>query len=129
VIERFWAAFNPGLRQAGQPGEPSVATVRIGDLSAAAIEQAGQSGQTLAITHDRELIGFIIPVTQELVQYLIEQNMSRVLHSVALGEKQLSAAGGLTHLDQIAGQETIADGGSSRGPLVKPDSAGSMSRT
>ena len=80
--------------------QPSVRTVRIGDLSASLIEKAGEDGQTLAITHDRELIGIVIPVTRGLVEFLIEQNVSRVLYNIIHGEAQLRAAGELTTLDE-----------------------------
>lgn len=75
-------------------------TVRIGELSAERIEQAGAAGQILALTHDRELVGILIPVTQGLVQFLIEQNMSRVLYNIGLGEKQLAAHDKMTTLEQ-----------------------------
>ena len=65
-----------------------VRPIRIGDLSAAQIEKAGANGQTLAITHDRKLIGILIPVTQGLVQFLIERNISRVLTNIRQGEDQ-----------------------------------------
>jgi hypothetical protein len=81
-------------------------TVRIGDLKAALIEQAGEAGQTVALTHDRELIGILIPVTAGLVQFLIEQNLSRVLYNIGLGEKQLGTADKLTTLDEVLGQES-----------------------
>jgi hypothetical protein len=58
-----------------------VRTVRVRDLSAGLIEKAGYDGQTLAVAHDRELIGIVIPVTQSLVDFPIEQNMSRVLNT------------------------------------------------
>ena len=61
----------------------------MGDLSAARIEKAGVNGQTLAVTHDRNLIGILIPVTQDLVQFLIERNMSSVLDSIRRGEGQI----------------------------------------
>jgi len=78
----------------------TVRTVRIGDLSAAVIEKAGAAGQTLAVTHERELIGMLIPVTQNLVQFLIEQNISRVLYNIHQGEKELTIPGTMTTLDR-----------------------------
>jgi antitoxin (DNA-binding transcriptional repressor) of toxin-antitoxin stability system len=102
VIEGLQAALNPDRKDTEAEDTPAVRSVRIGDLSAGLIEQAGETGQTLALTHDRELIGMVIPVTQGLVQFLIEQNMARVLHSVALGEKQLGTADKLTTLDQVS---------------------------
>jgi hypothetical protein len=103
VIRRLSAALAaPGEQQSGGDHEPSVRTVRMGDLSAGLIGKAGEAGQVLALTHDRELIGIVIPVTQDLVQFLIEQNMTRVLHSVRVGEKQFRAPGMLTTLDQAS---------------------------
>jgi hypothetical protein len=67
--------------------------MRIGDLSAAEIEKAGVNGQALAVTHDRTLIGILIPVTQGLVQFLIERNISSVLENIRHGEERLKGAG------------------------------------
>jgi len=106
IIERLQAALTlPATGQEASQTRPSVQTVRIGNLTAALIEQAGEAGQTLALTHDRELIGILIPVTPGLVQFLIEQNLSRVLYNIGLGEKQLSAADDLTMLDHVLDQE------------------------
>jgi antitoxin (DNA-binding transcriptional repressor) of toxin-antitoxin stability system len=88
TLERLHAALNPRGPDEAAAG-PSVLTVRIGELSAERIERAGAAGQTLALTHDRELVAIVIPVTQGLVEFLIEQNMSRVLYNTALGEKEI----------------------------------------
>lgn len=106
TVEQLRAAWNPpGSKgaQGSEPGEPSVRTVRIGDLSAEVIEQAGAAAQTLAITHDRELLGIVIPVTPGLVEFLIERNMSRVLYNISLGEKQLGTPDQMIPLDRVAG--------------------------
>jgi hypothetical protein len=113
AVGRWRAALNPpgsaGVRE-NNPDEPSVVrTVRIGDLSAGLIEEAGSNGQTLAITHDRELIGIVIPVTQNLVQYLIEKNISRVLANIELGEKQLKAVA-MTDLNAVVPPESQEPG-------------------
>jgi len=96
AVSQLRAALNP-REPAGRPdgtwAEPSgVVPIRIGDLSAARIEKAGVNGQTLAVTHDRRLIGILIPVTQGLVQFLIERNISAVLNSISHGEEQLREA-------------------------------------
>ncbi len=107
TVEQLRAVWNPpGSKgaQGSEPGEPSVRTVRIGDLSAEVIEQAGLAAQTLAITHDRELLGIVIPVTPGLVEFLIERNMSRVLYNINLGEKQLGTPDQMIPLDHVAGQ-------------------------
>ena len=101
ALARLRAALNPS-RSAGDQeddsAEPSIVRpIRIGDLSAAQIEKAGVNGQTLAITHDRELIGILIPVTQGLVQFLIEENISRVLNNIRQGEDQLKGSGSNNH--------------------------------
>lgn len=98
VIEQLHAAFNPGV----EPREgDSILTVRIGDLSAEVIKSAGEAGQALAVTHARELIGVVIPVTQDLVQFLISQNVSSILHNIGLSEKELEQGDRLLTLDQL----------------------------
>lgn len=96
------AMAGPGYSGSAEAGNsPSVHTVRVGDVSASLIEDAGRNGQTLALTHDRVLIGIVIPVTSGLVQFLIEQNMSRVLYNIAVGEKENTAGEPFTTLDQV----------------------------
>lgn len=92
VISRLQAQLNPQAPADGRdgaPARPPVRTVRIGDLTARVIGEAGVAGQTLAITHDRQLTGIIVPVTRDLVEFLLEENMSRVLYSIAEAEKQV----------------------------------------
>ena len=103
ILDRLQAALNPG-RQEDRPTGSSVITVRVGDLTARMIEKAGADGQTLAVTHERELVGMVIPVTPRLVEFLIEQNMSRVLYNVGLGEKQIRTPEKITTLDEVLSQ-------------------------
>lgn len=106
ILERLQAALNPSAAAAEAEDGPDgslVRTVRIGDLTAGLIENAAAAGQTLAITHDRELIGIVIPVTPGLVGFLIEQNMSRVLYNIALSEKQIRTPGKMTTLGGARG--------------------------
>jgi hypothetical protein len=102
ILARLQQAFNPSaaIEPGHEPAGPSMLTVRVGDLSADLIEKAGQSGQTLAVTHHRELIGIVIPVTSGLVEFLIEQNMSRVLYNIALSEKQIRTPDQMTTPDE-----------------------------
>ncbi|MFB8127045.1 hypothetical protein ACFVG1_11960 [Streptomyces bacillaris] len=67
----------------------SAMPVRIGDISGKLIEEAGEAQRPLVITHERELVGILVPVTARLVQSLIEKNLSRVLHNIDLAEKVL----------------------------------------
>lgn len=105
IVEQLRSEWNPGSPsgQENGPAGPSVRTVRIGNLTAGLIEEAGAAGQTLAITHDRELIGIVIPVTRRLVEFLLEQNMSRLLYNIGLGEKQLRTSEEMTTLGQVLG--------------------------
>jgi len=113
TVERLRTVWNPpgsagarGNVRGNKPG--GVRTVRIGDLSADMIERAGADAQTLAITHDRELVGIVIPVTPGLVEFLIEQNMSRVLYNISMGEKQLGTADQMIPLDRVVGRPESA---------------------
>ena len=116
VIEELNAAFNPaGPANPAGEAEPAVRTVRIGDITADLIERTGRAGQTLAITHDRELIGMVIPVTQDLVQFLIEQNISRVLYNIGLSESRLASGEELAALDSFAEPEDVASAASTDG--------------
>lgn len=100
LVEELHAALNPlAARHAG--ANSAVQTVRIGDITAELIDHAGKKGEALAITHNRELIGMIIPVTQDLVHYLIDQNVSRVLYNVGLSEMYAKSAEKLTALDAL----------------------------
>ena len=95
------------IEERGQPTEPSVRTVRVGNLSAALIEEAGTSGETLAITHDRELIGIMVPVTTGLIEYLVEQNLTRVLYNISWGEKEVATEKPFATLDQVTSERTV----------------------
>lgn len=99
LLQKIHEGFHPpgsGRTEPREPAEPSVCTVRIGDLSGHRIEQAGEAGQSLAVTDDRELVAIIIPVTKGLVQFLLDQTMARVLDSIYHGEQQLNVAGTVT---------------------------------
>lgn len=89
AIDRLNAALNPPGPDAAEEDRTAlypVRTVRIGDLSAGLIDNAGANRQVLAVTHDHELIGILVPVTQDLVQSLIEDNISHVLNSIEKSE-------------------------------------------
>jgi hypothetical protein len=129
-MRRIQDVLNPprSTEQEDKPAEPLVRTVRIGDLSGHMIEEAAENRQTLAITHERELIGIVIPVTMGLVQFLIEQNMSRVLTSIDRSEHHLSKAGSMTSLedaiDQAASLDEAIDQAASLGQQASADQAG-----
>ena len=55
VVGQLHGMLNPGQAES-ESARPTTKTLRIGDLSAKEIEQAGADGQTIAVTHERELI-------------------------------------------------------------------------
>jgi hypothetical protein len=120
TLERLRALLNPP-GSAEELAEPSVHTIRIGELSAERIEQAGEAGQTLALTHDRELVGIVIPVTRGLVEFLVEQNISRVLYNIVLGEKQLATPDKMTTLEQALEQADPAGAANAVPPPSRVD--------
>jgi antitoxin (DNA-binding transcriptional repressor) of toxin-antitoxin stability system len=108
VVGQLQGMLNPDQQQP-ESSRPSTRTVRIGDLSAKEIEQAGVDGQTIAVTHDRELIAIIIPVTRNLVEFLLEQNMSRVLHNIEQDRREIRSTRPLTSVDLVAGRQPRDD--------------------
>ena len=76
-------------------------TVQLGDLSPAQIEEAAEAGHTLAIAHDGKLIGILMPVTSKLVEFMVEQNMSRVLASISQAEGAIAKPAKMLPLDEV----------------------------
>jgi hypothetical protein len=107
VVGRLHGMLNPVRAPGapdGSPAQQAARTVRIGDLTATLIEKAGAAGHSLAVTHERELIAIVIPVTRNLVEFLLEQNMSRVLYNVGLAEKEIAADRSLTSLASLTSE-------------------------
>jgi len=115
LVKRLRAALTPGTAGQEDQARLSARTVRTGQLTATVIEQAGMSGETVAVTYERELIGIVIPVTPGLVQYLIEQNLSRVLYNVGLAERSVSAVDKITTPDELIDQENSSQGSATDG--------------
>ncbi len=104
------------LTPAAEEALASAPTIRVGQLTAGLIERAGTDGQLLTITHERQIVGIVIPVTSSLVRFLIEQNAASVSHSISLGEKQLRAPDLLTTLDDVSPDGTSEPGSSGLRP-------------
>jgi antitoxin (DNA-binding transcriptional repressor) of toxin-antitoxin stability system len=92
-LERLSTAM-AGADDASGPSITTSTKVGIRDLSATRIEQAAEDGEMLILTNDRALIGVVVPVSQRLVEFLISQNLARVMlnienaeHSVATKER------------------------------------------
>ncbi|MFG2236180.1 hypothetical protein ACGFNX_40360 [Streptomyces sp. NPDC048723] len=105
LLKRFGALVGVTSTD-GHEEAPPIRTVRMGDLSGGLIEDAGAAGQTLALTHDRTLVGFLVPVTPQLVEFLIEQNISRLLYNIELSEKEMEQGEPLRTLDQVVSEQT-----------------------
>jgi len=90
VLSAVRHAMSPSHDAAG-PAKLETKTVRIGELSVPVIREAARTGQTLAVTDRRELVGVIIPVDERLVAHIVEENLSRVYRNVLEGERELRA--------------------------------------
>lgn len=111
VLKRLRGALTrPGPDDHENSERLSARPVRTGQLTAKVIEKAGTSGQTVAVTYERELIGIVIPVTPGLVEYLIEQNLSRVLYNVGMAEKTVSTTDKDATPDGLIDLETSSQG-------------------
>jgi antitoxin (DNA-binding transcriptional repressor) of toxin-antitoxin stability system len=109
VVDELRALAVLGAGEASPPSGSAVVSVRIGDLTAKLIEQVSQAGQIISLTHERELIGLVVPITPGLVEYLIERSLSRVVYNVVLGEKELSRTGKLDTLDDVISRKRKGD--------------------
>lgn len=100
------AAFMPALPGHGKDehdsGSTGHRTVRIGDLSAAVIRESAQTRQTVAVTDRRELIGIIVPVSDQLMGHVLEDNLSRIRRNLSHGERELQTSTNLPTLDDLA---------------------------
>ena len=91
-------------RLAPKSDEFDLATMRrvsLREINGSLLEKAAELNQTIAVTADRVIAGVIFPVSRRLVTQLVENNLSRVLHNIELGEKELSTGRPLTTLDDI----------------------------
>lgn len=73
--------------------------VKIREISSRLFEEAAERNEPLAITHDHVVCGVLIPVSPDWVREVIDTNLSRIVHSVQIGERELVAGGAFTTLD------------------------------
>ncbi|HET7475777.1 MAG TPA: hypothetical protein VFJ97_07095 [Dermatophilaceae bacterium] len=85
----------------GEGPGAGVRSVRMGDLDGSTLAAAAQAGDVIAVTNDRSLVAFLIPVTEDLVTHLIESNLSRVTYNVMRGEVERRSALGYTTIDEV----------------------------
>jgi hypothetical protein len=103
TVPRFLSSI--GVVPSEDSDLPPTRTVRVGDLSAKLIEQAGDAEEMLAVTHDGVLLGIVVPVTQRLIQYLVGKNMSRVKFNIEYGEKETSGEEPLDVIEQVLAEQ------------------------
>lgn len=103
AIQEAVSAFMPSLPGHDKAAETDLGhrTVRIGDLSAAVIREAARNRQTLAVTDRRELVGIIVPVSNQLVAHVLEDSLSRIRRNIVQGERELQAGADLPTLDDL----------------------------
>lgn len=78
--------------------------IRVGSLSGKEITAAAAERQILAVTNDRILVGVVLPVSDQVVAHLVDENLSRIYQSIDRGEAEIQR-GGFVTLDQAVEQE------------------------
>lgn len=61
-------------------------TIRVGDLSARRIDAAGVVGELLVLTNGGLQVGIVVPVSQRFVEFLVTQNLSRIMYDAQRAE-------------------------------------------
>jgi len=64
-------------------------TLGIRELSAPAIARAAEHRQLIHITNGGVLAGVLVPVSNSEVQQLVDQNLTRVIHNINRGEREI----------------------------------------
>jgi len=82
--------------------------VHLRDISGKLLRDAAEQGQAIILTTNKVAAGVILPVTQRWVTELVEQNLSRVLYNVSIGEKELAADPHKVTLDDMVNDEPPA---------------------
>ena len=63
-------------------------TIRVRDLSARRIDEAGVAKELLVLTNDGLQVGIVVPVSQKFVEFLVTQNLSRIMYDAQRTELQ-----------------------------------------
>jgi hypothetical protein len=101
LVEAFSAVVSVAATHPQHPGRVGQRSIRVGQISAAEIKDAAESGQMLVVTDRRELIGIIVPINQRLVAYIVEQNLSRLTRNVVQGELEYQSGAAQTLADVL----------------------------
>jgi len=97
------ATLDDLITQASVPAVDLSASRRVNlrDISGRVLREAASAKQAITLTTDGVIAGVIVPLREEWVNQLIEDNLSRLLHTVKTGERQLQHEE-LTTLDDEA---------------------------
>ena len=90
-------------------------SVGIRDFSTAVLEQAAAENKPVAVTSNHVLRGVLIPVPQRWLSDVVDWNLSRILHSIQAGEKEVTSGQPLTLLEEAL--EEVTDTASSHPPI------------
>lgn len=83
--------------------------VHLRDMSGKLLRDAAEQGQAIILTTNKVAAGVILPVTQRWVTELVEQNLSRVLYNVSIGEKELAADPHKVTLEDVVTLDDVVD--------------------
>lgn len=99
----------------GDPAAPAsklgrVRRVHLRDMSGKVLQDAAERNEAIVLTTGKVVAGVIFPVTQQWVTELVEHNLSRVLHNISIGEKELVADPDRITLDDLLRPDRPAEG-------------------
>lgn len=86
MLRRLGSQFGAASTDGNQITRSS--TIRVRDLSARRIDEAGASGELLVLTNDGLQVGIVVPVSQKFVEFLVTQNLSRIMYDAQRAELQ-----------------------------------------
>ena len=79
------------ITSGGKQSLPITRRVSIRDLKGPLLAEAAEQGELLGVLNDGRLCAVLVPVTPEWVDQLVDYNISRLIHSVELGEKAVAS--------------------------------------
>jgi len=103
AVPRFSTLEDVTHETAASPASPLHRNrrVHLRDMSGKLLRAAAEQGEAIVLTTDKVAAGVIFPVTQRWVTELVEQNLSRVLYNISIGEKELAADPHRVTLDDL----------------------------
>jgi antitoxin (DNA-binding transcriptional repressor) of toxin-antitoxin stability system len=104
MVRRLSAVF--GASSQDDPGLTRSSTIRVRDLSARRIDKAGAASELLVLTNDGLQVGIVVPVSQRFVEFLVTQNLSRIMYDVQRTELQSLNRERLDTLDETVASAT-----------------------